>query len=322
MQDSIVSGTPTQMPEPIRFAPIASPQQVQQYVREGYLVLPDLLTPSEVRELKRETLAIARGQRDNSLIALLPDDVSDDEALGRILCLHYPACISPVIHHYVVGHPGVCGVLSQLVGAHLPFWDGSVKTVESTLFVKPPGFQGQAWHQDEVYLHTRDRSMTGAWIAIDDADTRNGCLSVIPGSHRSGYLWPQREHNAGDEWDEARESFGFDAEAKTAVQMEAGSVIFFNGYLLHGSFRNRSHNYRRSLVSHYMNAYSLMPYRFSRHADSNPSDDRKVELVTGVDPYAWKGIEDQGAEVFLRTCKANADTAGVASGQSGAAAGS
>ena len=302
MPDFLLADTSTQDLEPIEYPPIASPQQVEHYMRDGYLVMPDLLKPSEVDELKRETLAIARGHRDGSQLSPVPDGVPDDKVLGRILCLHYPACISPVIHRYTTQHPQVCGVLSQIVGAHLPFWNGSVKTVESLLFVKPPGFPGQAWHQDEVYMHTRDRSLTGAWIAIDDAHTQNGCLTVIPGSHRSGYLWPQRDHDEGQEWDEARESFSFDDSAKKALEVKSGSVIFFNGYLLHSSFRNRSRICRRSLVSHYMNAYSVLPYRFSPHANSTPDDDRKVELVTGVDPYAWKGVEDQDSEVFLRRC--------------------
>ena len=97
MQDSRFAATPTQMPKPIRCSPIISSQQVQDYVREGYVVVPDLLTPSEVEQLKDETLAIARGQRQTSVISPLPQSVGDDEALGRILCLHYAACVSPVI---------------------------------------------------------------------------------------------------------------------------------------------------------------------------------------------------------------------------------
>ena len=38
-------------------------------------------------------------------------------------------------------------------------------------------------------IPTRDRSLIGAWIAIDDANIENGCLWVIPGSHRNGYLY-------------------------------------------------------------------------------------------------------------------------------------
>ena len=81
------------------------------------------------------------------------------------IAIHQPHYISPVMLRYVK-HPAICGALSQITAAHLPFWDGSVKCMQSMLFVKPPGFQGQAWHQDEIYIPTRDRSLIGAWIAI------------------------------------------------------------------------------------------------------------------------------------------------------------
>jgi hypothetical protein len=87
--------------------------------------------------------------------------VSDADALKNILFVSQPHTISPVMRKYIA-HPEVCGVLSQLAAAHLPFWDGSVKNVQSTLFVKPPLFQGQAWHQDELFIPTRDRSLIGA----------------------------------------------------------------------------------------------------------------------------------------------------------------
>ena len=61
----------------------------------------------------------------------------------------------------------------------------NVKAMQSMLFIKAEGKPGQAWHQDEYYIPTRDRSLTAAWIALDDATVENGCLWVLPGSHRA-----------------------------------------------------------------------------------------------------------------------------------------
>ncbi len=55
-----------------------------------------------------------------------------------------------------------------------------------------------------------------------------------------------------DEFDDAPESYGFDDSGATPVEAPAGSVVFFNGYLLHRSKRNLSNTYRRALVNHYM----------------------------------------------------------------------
>jgi phytanoyl-CoA hydroxylase len=77
------------------------------------------------------------------------------------------------------------------------------------------------------------------------------------------------------------------------IEVAAGAVVFFNGYLLHKSLRNRrTSGFRRALVNHYMSAESLLPWW--RAAGPNPptQDNRDIVLVAGADPYAWKGIED------------------------------
>jgi hypothetical protein len=178
--------------------------------------------------------------------------------------------------------------------------------MQSMLFVKPPGFQGQAWHQDEIYIPTRDRSLIGAWIAIDNATIDNGCLYVIPGSHRTGYLYPQKPHDKPDQWDFAPCSQGFDESKQVPVEVKAGTVVFFNGYLLHASYPNRTKDhYRRVLVNHYMNAWSFLPWHPVSGVSMAQTDIRNVIPVAGVDPYAWKGYEEGGKDVWLRTCKAN-----------------
>ncbi len=296
--------TSTQAPVSIDTPKRLSDAQVRSFVDDGYLVLPDLINADELAELKADTSQIARGYYPSAALKSLPADLSDAEVLKNILCIHQPHTISPVMTKYV-SHPEICGALSQITAAHLPFWDGSVKCMQSMLFVKPPLFQGQAWHQDEIYIPTRDRSLVGAWIAIDDATVENGCLYVIPKSHRNGYLYPQRAHNNPDEFDFAPESYGFDESAEIPVEVAAGSVVFFNGYLLHRSRRNRSSGYRRVLVNHYMNAWSLLPWSLRDGEHVAMADRRKIIPVAGIDPYAWKGVETSTDDIWLRTTKAN-----------------
>ncbi len=282
---------------------VVSEEQVQFFVENGYLVVPDLVGPEEIEELRRDTVTIARGGYPCETLQPLPQDLTDDEVLRGILCIHQPHYISPVMEKYV-RHPLICGVLSQITAAHLPYWDGSVKCMQSMLFVKPPGFQGQEWHQDEIYIPTRDRSLIGGWIAMDDATLENGCLWVLPGSHRMGYLYPQRDHNNPEEFDFAQESYGFDESAEVPVEVKTGTVVFFNGYLLHRSRKNRSNIYRRVLVNHYMNAWSLLPWSLKEGERPANADRRCIIPVAGTDPYAWKGYENPPNNVWLRTCKA------------------
>ena len=265
----------------------------QRYREDGFLVVPDLLAPAEAAGLRHEAAEICRGRR-GPVRGMDPiaDEPDDDAAVRRYLCIHFPHKISPLIKA-TLAHPGIVEALTSIIGPN-------VKCMQSMLFVKHAGKPGQAWHQDEFFIPTRDRSLAGAWIALDDASVENGCLWVLPGSHRPGILWQRRPHGT-DEYDEGDESFGFPYGEDAAVPLEvaAGGVVFFNGYLLHRSFRNRAERgFRRALVNHYMSAESLLPWDWDGRLPVS-EDNRDVLLVAGEDPYAWKGIEEH-TFAFLR----------------------
>src|SRR5205085_5305580 len=142
------------------------------------------------------------------------------------------------------------------------------------------------------------RSRIGAGIALDDPTVENSARRVSPDSHRMRYLSPQRDHGTRDEFDFAQESYGFDESAEVPVEVKTGSVVFFNGYLLHRSFKNRSQVYRRVLVSHYMNAWSLLPWSLKEGERPATADRRAIIPVAGVEPYAWKGFESPPNTVY------------------------
>ena len=302
--------------ERIEVPNVVSDKECQFFIENGYLVVPNLLSESEIEEIRQDATTLARGGYECDSLKPLPESVTDQEAIGRILCIHQPHFVSDTIEKYVK-HPKICGILSQIAAAHLPFWDGSVKCMQSMLFVKPPKFQGQAWHQDEIYIPTRDRSLIGAWIAMDDANVENGCLWVLPGSHRQGYLYPQRNHENPDEFDFAQESYGFDGSDEVPVEVETGSLVFFNGYLLHRSRKNRGDTFRRVLVSHYCNSWSLLPWSLREGERPASADRRCIIPVSGVDPYAWKGYDDPPKNVSVRTCKAIDELPPIATEENG-----
>jgi len=259
------------------------------FVEDGYIVVPDLVSPDDLSRIVDDAQRFIAGDYP---VSNLPDN-------GDVLAVHFPHWVSPVAMD-MVQHNGVIGVLSQITGAHLPQWDGATKCMQSMLFFKPPGLQGQAWHQDERFIPTRDRSLVGAWIAVDDANIDNGCLWVLPGSHRTGQLWPTRDHGKPELFDPTDESFGFDDEAAIPVEVSAGSVVFFNGYLLHRSLPNRSTRRRMALVNHYMNAWSPLPWMMEQGIDVGTTDYRTIVSTSGTDPYAWRGVSDPPLQTFVR----------------------
>jgi len=238
------------------------PEAFQFYADQGYLILLDALNGDEVEALRQETVQICRGERGQVTIperqAVKTEDLAtmpESELLRQFLCIHHPHKISGVMHN-ALAHPAMVDVLTGVIGP-------DVKCMQSMLFIKSSGKPGQAWHQDEDFIPTRDRSLAGGWIALDDATIENGCLWVIPGSHKPGVLWPMYQHN-DDRFDCAAQSYGFpySEEDEIPVEVPAGAIVFFNGYLLHRSLPNRAPagTYRRVLVNHYMSASSLLPW--------------------------------------------------------------
>jgi hypothetical protein len=261
---------------------------MSQYDRDGYVVLDKALSAGEIDKLVDEAVHICRGDL-GVIDGAVPvgSTETDEEALRRFLCIHYPHKLSPLMLA-TMRHPAIVSALVRLIGPN-------VKAMQSMLFIKSEGKPGQAWHQDEMFIPTRDRSLTAAWLALDDATTENGCLWVLPGSHRAGVLYPNREHD-DPRYDCTVESYGFPFDEADAVpvEIEAGSVLLFNGYLLHKSLPNTGrHGFRRALVNHYMSAESLLPW--SPPPTGTPmaqADFRDVVLVAGTDPYGYKGLDE------------------------------
>src|SRR5215469_5646128 len=224
------------------------------YARDGYVAVEGLLTASEVDALKAETAAIIRGERGEIVGAQAGDGRSDDELMSDVIAIHFPHKISPLMRA-TMAHPRVVEVLTQIIGP-------DVKAMQTMLFLKKAGVPGQAWHQDEYYIATRDRSLCGAWIALDDATIENGCLWMHPGSQAAGVIYPTKAHG-DDRFDPAEEAFDhpYEREGGVSVEVKAGAVAFFNGYVLHRSLPNRAKaGFRRALVTHYMSARSLLPW--------------------------------------------------------------
>ncbi len=266
------------------------------YAQNGFSIYPDALTPEEVQRLRDETVRICAGdlgEIGGHNVEGRREGESDDELLRRFLCIHFPHKISNLMFD-ALSHPAIVETLTACVSPN-------VKAMQSMLFIKASGKPGQAWHQDEDYIPTRDRSLVGAWIALDDATVENGCLWIIPGSHKPGILWDQAWH--GDKrFDCAAESRGFPYSDEDAIPVEvkSGTIVFFNGYTLHRSLPNRAQSgYRRALVNHYMSAESFLPWSPPRkdeprdHKGMAKLDNRDIVMIAGVDPYAHHGIEDR-----------------------------
>lgn len=261
-------------------------ENIRFYKDYGYLVARGLCSPAEIAELKADTAKIFRGVYGHiEGMVSVADEESDGDVLKKYLAIHFPHKISPVIKNYL-SHPEIISVLKSIVSPNL-------KCMQSMLFVKAPGKPGQSWHQDEYYIPTRDKSLIGVWIAIDDASVENGCLWVVPGSQRLGYIMP-RVPNTSNEYSDKDtiDVSGYPKSEIIPLEANKGDVVFFNGYLLHSSLRNKTeHTFRTALVNHYMSAESMLPWDQDGKFPLT-EDLRDIVMVAGTDPYAYRPIVD------------------------------
>ena len=121
---------------------------------------------------------------------------------------------------------------------------------------KPPGVDARhPLHQDLLYFGFRPGdAVVGTWTALEPVTRANGCLAVLPGSHRGELL----KHEVPD-WDFVNFGFlgvsGVDASSERVhVEMAPGDTLLFHSLLIHGSGTNRTEGFRRAISAHYARA--------------------------------------------------------------------
>lgn len=108
-----------------------------------------------------------------------------------------------------------------------------------------------AWHQDAAFFPISPMATFTLWLAVDDATPDNGCMQVIPGSHRARTIYPHNTDRTGDSTlalglADAAEGWPID------VPVAAGCFSVHDPFLLHGSPPNRSDRRRCGITIKYV----------------------------------------------------------------------
>ena len=125
-----------------------------------------------------------------------------------------------------------------------------IDVFQTQFILKNPGAWGQPWHQDSYYFQFDQQPQIGLWLAITEATLENGCLSVLPGSHKL----PIQTHDP-DERPGANQGYTVvrtaDESKAVPVLMDPGDRLVFHSYLLHRSVDNSGTGRRAAMVYHY-----------------------------------------------------------------------
>ena len=171
----------------------------------------------------------------------------EEQGIYAMHKIHHPSCYCPEFLARV-RDPRLTDPLVDILGP-------DILGINNLFIWKAPKIGlGFPWHQDKFYFRNRFNTETtvGTWTAIDTADRENGCLYVIPGSHK----WDIFEHDdlEGSQQREFKLARGARDEEGVPVEVPPGAVIWFHSHLLHKSTDNHSLRFRRSYVIHYLSA--------------------------------------------------------------------
>jgi ectoine hydroxylase-related dioxygenase (phytanoyl-CoA dioxygenase family) len=227
--------------------------EVSLYRTNGFLVVPDLLSPGELATW-RETVDAAVAERGDRLLPETPEDepvsqptepITEEE---RAAAEYYKTVFTQRVNLWQTNEKMRRLMLDERLGklaADLTGVEG-IRMWHDHALIKEPYGNFTAYHRDNPYHSYSSPNEISVWVALDDATHDNGCLYYLPGSHKA-----QNYDSAG-----IGEDLGALFEvcpdlkdvAPVACPVPAGGACFHNGRTVHGAGANMTHGQRRAMV--------------------------------------------------------------------------
>jgi phytanoyl-CoA hydroxylase len=226
-------------------------EQVEAYERDGYLILPDVVTEAELARIELTFERFIRGE-----VPGMGRDFCDMSGpYGRafedfnLVNAVLPRVYEPILRDNVF-ELRASSIACQLIG------DDATLDYDQFLAKRPRRPKAVfAWHQDLGYwpTDTPDTRTVTCSLALDDATAENGCLEVVPGSHLEPKLRPHRPRAWSTAPELREESHTLMVELTehdriVSLPVRRGSITVHNERIVHGSGGNRSDGWRRTYV--------------------------------------------------------------------------
>ncbi len=261
--------------------PRLAPDEIAQYHADGYVVPRFRLPAAEVAALCEALDALIRdnpGVRPEKLVSAHIEGDNGEGVRGSAAFLK------------LARDARIVELVSGVIGDDVVLWGCHV-------FCKPAGDGYETpWHQDGHYWPIRPLANCTAWVALEPSTAENGCLRVIPGSHRGGVLHPHLHEDRSDLTLNQRMADGaFDEADAVDIELEPGQMSLHDVYMIHGAAPNRSSKRRTGVALRYMPSSSL----FDR--DLRPVDGKSGVPVDFARRPLWlvKGIDRSGRNDFV-----------------------
>jgi ectoine hydroxylase-related dioxygenase (phytanoyl-CoA dioxygenase family) len=247
-------------------------EQRASYEEQGYLVFPELLSANELavlRQALKDVLVEAEGLTDSNDKFSVTRNDDGGYSVRRLF--------SPIVHHQafhdLVFNPKILDVVETLIGPN-------IQLHHTKLNMKPPSNRQARfeWHQDFPFFPHTNFDLLAVMIYLDDSTEENGCLTIIPGSHK----WGPRNHLFAKDG-----AFSSQLEDKAVlsdtsrwlkVPVPAGGMELHHCNMLHSSTANRGTRPRSAMVIQYRAADNVA-------VGGNMTNPGFGMTVRGTNPY-------------------------------------
>lgn len=243
--------------------------QKRQFLKQGYLVLDNVLPASRldpvINELNSEIHQRAASLYKNGEISDPYENEPFERRLAKISA-ETPKLALSIWNNLLHGE----GIFKLITTAELldviEVFVGPEIVASSVFRLRPKipnfGYGEVPWHQDSAYFEPfcDDFLIITAWVPLVDADEKNGCLYVIPGSHRREVV----KHIANDESNYLQIHDDFlPKENWLPCPVKKGGVLLLTNKTMHGSFKNTTDEVRWSMDLRYQSAKLPTNARFT-----------------------------------------------------------
>jgi phytanoyl-CoA hydroxylase len=215
-------------------------------LKDGYLVINDAFSEREVSSALNGLLDLIDGAQPDfqgiqfearavDLLPTLEREQKQDVVRKLMDFVRFDERLAAIS-----SNPSLLGVLERIMGEPPDLF-------QDQALLKPPLIgREKPWHQDNAFFSLpADAMIVGAWIALDEAVPENGCMHIIPGTHRAGPV----PHFQRRDWQLCDTDVA--VSEVVAVPLKPGSCLLFHGLIHHGTPPSRSPNRRRALQLHY-----------------------------------------------------------------------
>lgn len=230
--------------------PTITDVQKRQYQDDGYFLLENVFTPEE---MDRVAALIEGFQKRHEDTLAAQGGTGGISRAGEITFTDHLAEQDPGLREFAK-RPEFVAIATQLLGPDVDlYWNQSV-------FKQPEGKKEFPWHQDDGYTAVTPSPYLTLWLALNDATPENGCISVLPGSHKRGLV----EHT--------HSPIGLvchsidDPDQGFLAPVRAGSMIAFQSLTMHKSGANVSAGPRKA----YILQYSQAGLRYAKTGETIP----------------------------------------------------